>query len=114
MDPAIWIPIAATVGGFILGLHQYMRNQEKRLEQKIDDRVEKCVAEALKPVSSDLASIKTKLDNGISHASKQHTDAISALQVDMGKLNVSVSHMANDVTNLSRQIEAVLIGKGTT
>lgn len=112
MDPAIWIPIAATVGGLILGVHQYMRNQEKRLEKKIDDRIQKCVSAELKPLADDLNAIKTKMDNGVLHASKEHTAAIGNLQVDVGKLTVNVNHIANDVGNLSRQIEAVLVGKG--
>jgi len=118
MDPSIWAVsgVFVTFLAVLVTFHQLATGRAKRMDEvmdkKIADGAKKCVEEALVPIRQSLAKIESQLHNGLTHASEQHTEAIADLKVDVGKIDTTLNHMASDMSNLSRQIEAALIGKG--
>lgn len=118
MEPGIWIPLVVGVISVLIALHAYMAKRRKDLLEHIEKRIEEqtvvCVKEEIGPVVKKLEKVTAKLDNGILHATKKHTEEIADLRVNVGTIDTTVNHIYTDVSNLSRQLEAILTGKGRT
>ena len=105
MGPEIWVPLVAVgVPGVLLSLHGLMRAERKRTKVQIDEQIEACVSEKLHPVLVELKGISSKLDNGVLEASKEHTNGIADLKVEVAQLTIQVN-------NLSGQVERLLVSR---
>lgn len=102
MEPEVWIPIAIALAGFLLALHQMLRRQRRELLADLDEKVEVCVTKKLGPVVRDLERVSAKLNNGLLEASKEHTQKINAVQVEVAAVSVQ---LANVNKTLERLVE---------